>query len=966
MDLTTQGSTSADAGSTAKAVHTYLLTPGNGTVEIDIACEAPKLKTLMFSPEHQALVALDQCDCEIIDTETAELDALVEALNDAQQHKLRAQEEGRGINRAKITVRAAKAALRDRLEALSSGSGAGANTWYELHSIETAGQVRFVPGNILDAADRNRFFRLVDEPDAENAFKSFRDADGNIDASKFKNAFTETSASIKAEWKLVDETGQVPTRVLANAVSPAIASLLNDELEALDSVIAEWNKTLNWQTQQYQSQHERAVKYLKEDPFSHELFGRAKVLCQQIWQDDSPINGVNYDAVSDDDNIAARQRLADIVAEKPLPPARWTASAEANLMRYSKGVTVSANFDPLKGVLAGEAKAEFEFALAEARLEGSVYYPHEEGLPVGPRVRVKTRSHRWAVFDRCLPDNVHFDTNSEFMRLYQVGELVSAFGHWGLLKRTLNDRYKLMILGHTDLVGENDYNQALSLRRAQVAYGLLTRNPTPWVGMFELGYWGETERQYMIEHSSGQESDPPHNLIQRYFEGCENRFALLGNHLLPQLTDQAFAMTYLIPRGELEPVINVETQERMNRRVEFVVLEAVEETVETVDRKLDLGHMRAKFEGQVSGFAGVNLSLAAEVSVDVSGGELTLANKDDVQEGNREQASTSVGGAQAEAFIGAKIEAGLAAELDWKQPQGDEQSQQGEGQDFLALGTVGYLVSGHVGLALNGKFKVGFDREIKRFVIKLEASLCLGPGVGGKFEATVDAKQVWNFISLVHHQLLSQDFNWVDMFEDGVYDRFVAWSYELINKGYWFPGLQLRAGAEIAYQAISLLDRVQSFGDDFYAYEENSESLHALIQYISQYSVELKYAPPEVKGRILYRLINEPRHIWRDWSFGVGIDMDQPRERAVLHLLRQGVETKREYLEVLEHTLGESRSGRSLSQRCQDASDAQQALMRYMSDREDLEGLANWWDSLPDVSQCTCSLNDLTVNPFNR
>ena len=964
MDLTTQGSTSADAGSTAKAVHTYLLTPGNGTVEIDIACEAPKLKTLMFSPEHQALVALDQCDCEIIDTETVELDALVEALNDAQQQKQRAQEDGRGINRAKIAVRAAKAALKDRLEALSSGSGAGANTWYELHSMETAGQVRFVPGNILDAADRSRFFKLVDEPDAENAFKSFRDADGNIDASKFKRAFTETSASIKAEWKLVDETGQVPTHVLANAVSPAIASLLNDELEALDGVIAEWNKTLNWQTRQYQSQHERAVKYLKEDPFSLEQFGRAKVLCQQIWQDDSPINGVNYDAVSGDDNIAARQRLADIVAEKPLPSASWTASAEANLMRYSKGVTVSANFDPLKGVLAGEAKAEFEFALAEARLEGSVYYPHEEGLPVGPRVRVKTRSHRWAVFDRCLPNNVHFETGSEFMHVYEVGELVSAFGHWGLLKRTLDDRYKLMILGHADLVGENDYNQALSLRRAQVAYGLLTRNPTSWVRMFELGYWGETERQYMIEHSSGQESDPPYDLIQRYFEGCENRFALLGTHLLPQLTDQAFAMTYLIPRGELEPVINVETQERMNRRVEFVVLEAVDETVETVDRELDLGHMRAKFEGQVSGFAGVNLSLAAEVSVDVSGGELTLANTVDAQ-GNRTQASAPAG-AQVEAFIGAKIEAGLAAELDWKQPQQDEQSQEGEGQDFLALGTAGYLVSGHAGLALSGKFKVGFDDELLRFVVKLEASLCLGPGVGGKFEATVDAKQIWNFISLVHHQLLSQDFNWVDMFEDGVYDRFVAWTYELINKGYWFPGLQLRAGAEIASQAVNLLDFSEESAYRFRQYEEESESLHDLITHLSDHSVELQYAPPEVKGRILHRLISDSRHYRRDWSFGFGVDIDQPREQAVLHLLKQGVSTRGEYLEVLEHTLGESKSGRSLSQRCQDATNAQLALLEYMNDAEDRRELAAWWSSLPDVSSCTCSINDLSVNPFNR
>jgi len=477
-------------------------------------------------------------------------------------------------------------------------------------------------------ADTRRFFSLEPDADDSNALESFRRDNGEIDPARFGDAFKQASADIKAEWKLVDDSGQVSSQTLVSLVDPVLANLLEEELDALDATIADWNEALQWQNRQYQTEQEEAVALLEADDFTHEDFGRGRAMCDSVWGADSPVNGVQYDALEGEDSQAARSRLAGFIRDKTLPPAVWNASAEANLMRYTRGVTLGMKADLAKGVLSGEAKAEFEFALAEAQLKGAVFYPHDQGYHVRPQLNTKVTRIEWRVFDRCLPKTTHFDHDSEFMKLADVGEVVEAFGHWGLLKSTLDNRFQLMILGHTDGVGPDDNNQALSLRHAQVVYGLLTRNPAPWVRMFERGHWGETERQYMTENSDAIHGDSPAELVRRYFNECEQRFHLsrLNRSLLPRLTEQTFALNYLIPRGELDPVVDTEASERRNRRVEFVLLELAGETEEEGSQRLELGHLRVKLEGHVGGFAGANLGLAAQVNVSVNQGGLVLDN----------------------------------------------------------------------------------------------------------------------------------------------------------------------------------------------------------------------------------------------------------------------------------------------------------------------------------------------------
>lgn len=974
-----------------KATSWHMLPPCNNVITIDITCRPAKFQDLMLCPEYNAVMVLSEAECNYLEEFNAECEPLVRALHQAQaeRQQVYADNPEPGVTprarkqRADRAVDTAKADLDTKLKQLVKAGGASESYWYELHALHGDKRVIFAPGTIVSPTrSRNFYFLTEDTPDATHAFKTLKQPDGRIDPVKFNEAFKQTSARIKAEWELVDkETTQVSTQVLASAASPVVVALLNDQLDALDEKIAEWNEAMHWRTRQYQGDKDAALESLKADPFTFEDFGRAQALCEDIWGRRHPMARVQYKAVQGEEGKADRQRLIEAVSDETLPPPQWDASADANLMRFTRGVTLGSEIDLTKGLVSAEVKAEMDFALAEGKLRGAVYYPHKDGFNARPLIPVRTKTETWKIFDRCLPENVHFEFDREFLDVRAIEEIAHTFAHWDLLKATLDNRYQLMLVGHTDKVGSNDYNQALSLRRAQVVYGLLSRNTTPWVRMFELGHWGERERDYMLAHSEAKRHHSPAELIQQYFDACDRTFRYRdGARRLPHLTDQSFALTYLIPRGELDTLIDTEDPERLNRRVEFVVLELVDSEETETKARLELGHLRAKLEGHVGGYAGVNVGLSAKLNVDVSGGVLSMGNQADLDRAKQEKERRAKspfpipeasGEGGAEAFIGARVEAGLRASLDWKAPENETantQSQTSESTpEFKALGTAGYIVSGQAGASLTGKIKIGFDDEILRFVVKLEASLCLGLGAGGKMEFVVDARQVWDFITLVHEQLLTADFNWLDFFEEGVYDQFVAWSYELMKTGLLYQGAALRLGIEHANQAVQILQKIQELGSDFNRYETDSASLHDLIDKLAEpeYAAQAKYAPPEVKGRILFRLMYSSRHVWRDWDLTLkGVDVDGRRERAVRYLLQHGVSSKREYREVLEHTTSRSESNRTAAERCRWASHVQQKLIEYLNDSEDRQALKAWWNRLPDASGCTCSGADLDISPF--
>ncbi|AJQ97922.1 OmpA family protein [Gynuella sunshinyii] len=912
------------------------------------------LAEVLYCPEQHSLVTLSATDLDILNDYAQQYNQPVEQLLKAQQNGTDAQKQQ------------AKAAVSQKLDALVKGGGIGDVQWYELHSLNKKRKIYLMPGEFLAYHKHlkiRRFYPLEGQPgDINNAFGSLKTPTGDIDPEKFKDAFKQATAEIKAEWNI--KSGQVSVKT----IMPGLAAwLLDDELTALDNWIAGINETLKWQSSASDKRRKVILEHLQAEPLTLEDYSKANRLAQETWDKENPIAGYTFDLLRKAPQIkgqkynSARQDLIHTVEQIPLPTARWDASAEANLMRYSMGASTGLAMDLTKGVICAEAKAEMDIALAEGKLQGALYYPDTSGHEAKVTMTVKTKKGDWQVFDRAVPNQVHFDVDSEFINLWAVTDIFESLRHWELLKKTIGqNKYQLTIIGHTSAPGTREYNRRLSQRRAQVVYGLLSNNPRIWEIMFIDQHWGDVERIYMrtaiqklMPQSDQQQTD--RQLISAYFKVCHNYYQL-GDLKLPTLVQQEFARNYILPLGETELMIDTPQEERLNRRVEFVLYELVGETATEAQENVSFGHLRLKFEGHVGGYVGVNASVSAAISINARQGSMEF-------QGTQAESSRKESPAMAEgkfaAFAGAKVEAGLKAALDWRKPQEHKQAM----PDWNTLGSLGYIVNGYLGAALQGSFQIGYDTQIQRFVIRAQASLCIGAGAGGKVDFTVDAKQVWAFIDLVYNQLRKADFSVIDFFQDEIYDRFVAWSYELMKQGYLFQGMAMRGGIEVANQAVQLLDVGSNIYESFATSENESDSLEQLIDYLKHHASAARYAPPEVKGRVLYRLLETEETWWHRWGL---TDYDREREEAVQFLLTEGVVSKREYQEVLEHTLGRSIAGRSEAEKCRHASQVQETLLNFMNDKEDRAALTQWWDTLPDPGQCSCSSLQSGLNPFHR
>lgn len=655
-----------------------------------------------------------------------------------------------------------------------------------------------------------------------------------------------------------------------------------------------------------------------------------------------------------------RQDLITQIETRDLPETRFSVDAEAQLMRYAYGVTAATDFDLKKGRFTAQAKGELDLALAQAKAMGQALLPDEKGQSLDIPVINRAWEATWKKLNdaSCAPT---FEAGKTFLSPGSMESLAVVFTRWrkendlDLLPHT-HPELKIQLIGHGD--GSAPGDAALAERRARVVYGYLTKDSGQWLPLFDApgthGGWGAAEIQQMLNAV-----DPAANLVVDGDYGPKTTQVVLdfqkranrkfGNGLCPQpyttIRCHASATSWAQPQRLLEdgtiiannphdptlvalvdaylskfapnplppeafrqpPWIAAQAGEaaegpvvQKSRRVEYVLYRAIDEKVVEERKDVPLGSLRLCLQAHLSGFAGANLMAAADIHFDVERGTLHAKGVRSAQNG---------AAAEAGFLLGARAELGCTGILEWKSPEPPapqialqschaQSPTQAPPAEFVELGSVGYTVTGQVGVALNGKFQVGFDLESQKFVIKLEASAALGPGFGGKLAFTVGVNHTYNFIAMVYTQLRDNDFTIVDFFDKrdraDTFDLFCAWSYQMLLSGNLAGASALLIGTVGAKTSSFGYDLLQTWVTS----REDEQQARQLIENISHNAEVLRYTPPEVKGRILFLLVNPN---WKFSRLGTWFSNQKTKRMEAALTVLAWIQSKRDCQEVLEH-----------------------------------------------------------------
>ena len=186
-------------------------------------------------------------------------------------------------------------------------------------------------------------------------------------------------------------------------------------------------------------------------------------------------------------------------------------------------------------------------------------------------------------------------------------------------------------------------------------------------------------------------------------------------------------------------------------------------------------------------------------------------------------------------------------------------------------------------------FKLELTYNNGKFIMIVQASLCLGVGARGKISCETNALLVGKFICWVAYQLYCANYEFLVFISREAFKALQNIQFLVIQSGKQAVDFMMDTSQEI-FQEI----------DDVLHIMDKTEARDALATRILNDDSMLRRATPETKGMLLYQLT---RHDKTDWvnpnNYQKG-DAFHNRKKAVLRVL-QWVQTKREWNNVFQH-----------------------------------------------------------------
>lgn len=339
---------------------------------------------------------------------------------------------------------------------------------------------------------------------------------------------------------------------------------------------------------------------------------------------------------------------------------------------------------------------------------------------------------------------------------------------------------------------------------------------------------------------------------------------------------------------------------------------------------INMGMLRLYLETSLIGFAGASVQAEAQLQVTTINGKQLLVGQSDKRlprfserrvsgavfhkqmEENEEGIKAS-----GELFGGARAELKLTGGVQWLQPNAltTHQGKTGEEADaagqFVDFCSISESVVGMAGAGIGGTFQCDFING--KFCFKIAASLCVGVGAKGSFEASVEYDKLMDFGGWLTYQLYGLDYAFFELISERAFEAFSKICVMLLSD------VREKVILELKEVNIDLLSIKTDFTTLIKKMEDGLDSSckrNYLASQINSNELTLLNYTPESKGILLYLLT---RHgVWdhldhNNRGDGIIPDIYADRKKAVLAIL-SSIQTQNEWFQVFTHRTADGRS----------------------------------------------------------
>ncbi|MDT8702897.1 ATPase [Kluyvera ascorbata] len=367
-------------------------------------------------------------------------------------------------------------------------------------------------------------------------------------------------------------------------------------------------------------------------------------------------------------------------------------------------------------------------------------------------------------------------------------------------------------------------------------------------------------------------------------------------------------------------------------------------------KPVDMGLLRVRLGISLIGFAGASAQLEGQLQVTTVGAnQMVIGNRQgqlprfherrvtgaqfhNAREKNEDGVKVS-----GEIFGGAKAELKLTGAIQWLQPPimtahqgktGDDAKAAAKYVDFCSISE---SLVGMAGAGIGGVFQCDFING--RFCFSIAASLCVGVGAKGSFEAAVDYDKLSDFAGWLVYQLYGLDYGFFEVVAERAFTAFSQISVLMFS--------DIKNSIESGLE--NLTETAISIGITFTKFVKSAElgigaskKRNQLALNVIHNSNRLLEFTPESKGILLYLLT---RHgVWDHLDINnrgdrIIPDIYHDRKQAVLVVLHS-IQTQREWFQVFSHNnaTGDDLAGGNLALKYMVAQNKMNELKRFLQE----------------------------------